>query len=129
VPSDQRPGIAAFAFNTGQFCMSGSRLLVERSVYEIVVGALGGSAPHFPVDGPFAEGTAVGPFHTPAVLVEVEQSSTFVQDEIFGPLDHRWGRAGQRHRHHHCPVRRPRRRRHPRYPRHLRDRRRTADGH
>jgi acyl-CoA reductase-like NAD-dependent aldehyde dehydrogenase len=115
--------IAAFVFNTGQFCMSGSRLLVERPVYEIVVGALGGAAPHIPVGGPFAEGTVVGPmagpahlakvrsfvdaaagtpgvrvlgggaptsddgyFHTPTVLADVEQSSTFVQDEIFGPV-------------------------------------------
>lgn len=114
--------IAAFVFNTGQFCMSGSRLLVERPVYEAVVGALGGAAPHIPVGDPFAEGTVVGPmagpnhlakvrsfvtaaagtpgtrvlgggeregggyFHTPTVLADVEQSSTFVQDEIFGPV-------------------------------------------
>ncbi|HET9656975.1 MAG TPA: aldehyde dehydrogenase family protein [Kineosporiaceae bacterium] len=115
--------IAAFVFNTGQFCMSGSRLLVERPVYEAVVGALAGAAPHIPVGGPFAEGTVVGPmagpnhlakvrgfldaaagtpgvrvlsggepagaegyFVTPHVLADVEQSSTFVQDEIFGPV-------------------------------------------
>jgi acyl-CoA reductase-like NAD-dependent aldehyde dehydrogenase len=115
--------IAAFVFNTGQFCMSGSRLLVERPVYEIVVGALGGAAPHIPVGDPFAEGTVVGPmagpqhlakvrsfvdaaagtpgvrvlgggapageagyFHTPTVLADVEQSSRFVQEEIFGPV-------------------------------------------
>jgi acyl-CoA reductase-like NAD-dependent aldehyde dehydrogenase len=114
--------IAAFVFNTGQFCMSGSRLLVERPVYEAVVGALGGAAPHIPVGDPFAEGTVVGPmagpnhlakvrsfveaaagtpgvrvlgggeregagyFHAPTVLADVEQPSTFVQDEIFGPV-------------------------------------------
>jgi acyl-CoA reductase-like NAD-dependent aldehyde dehydrogenase len=114
--------IAAFVFNTGQFCMSGSRLLVERPVYETVVGALGGAAPHIPVGNPFSEGTVVGPmagpshlakvrgfvgsaastpgvrvlsggeregagyFHTPTVLADVEQSSSFVQEEIFGPV-------------------------------------------
>jgi acyl-CoA reductase-like NAD-dependent aldehyde dehydrogenase len=115
--------IAAFVFNTGQFCMSGSRLLVERPVYEAVVGALGGAAPHIPVGDPFAEGTVVGPmagpahlakvrsfldaaaatpgvrvlgggepagpggfFVTPTVLADVDQASTFVQDEIFGPV-------------------------------------------
>lgn len=114
--------IAAFVFNTGQFCMSGSRLLVERPVYETVVGALGGAAPHIPVGDPFAEGTVVGPmagpnhlakvrsyldaansagvrvldggepaspegfFVTPTVLADVEQGSSFVQEEIFGPV-------------------------------------------
>ena len=32
--------IAAFVFNTGQFCMSGPRLLVERPIYETVLGIL-----------------------------------------------------------------------------------------
>lgn len=57
--------IAAFVFNTGQFCMSGPRLLIERSVYETVVGALGGAAPHIPVGDPFTEGTVVGPMAGP----------------------------------------------------------------
>ena len=37
--------ISAFVFNTGQFCMSGSRLLVERPVYESVIAALAGALP------------------------------------------------------------------------------------
>lgn len=115
--------IAGFVFNTGQFCMSGSRLLVERPVYETVVGALAGAAPHVPVGDPFAEGTVVGPmagpahlekvrsyleaaatapgvrilggstpadspgyFVAPTVLADVTQDSTFVQEEIFGPV-------------------------------------------
>lgn len=114
--------IAAFVFNTGQFCMSGSRLLVERPVYETVLGALGGAAPHIPVGDPFAEGTVVGPmagpahlakvrsfldgasaagvrilgggeapagggfYVVPSVLADVAQDSSFVQEEIFGPV-------------------------------------------
>ncbi len=115
--------IAAFVFNTGQFCMSGSRLLVQRPVYDAVVEALGGAASHIPVGDPLAEGTVVGPmagpqhlakvrsfldaaaatagvrvlgggepatsdgfFVTPTVLADVEQSSPFVQEEIFGPV-------------------------------------------
>ncbi|KAB2348413.1 aldehyde dehydrogenase family protein [Actinomadura rudentiformis] len=115
--------VSAFVFNTGQFCMSGSRLLVERPVYEDVVGALGQACAHIPVGDPFAEGTVVGPmagpkhlakvrsyldraqaegvrvlgggtvpagsggfFVAPAVLAGVEQSSPYVQEEIFGPV-------------------------------------------
>lgn len=114
--------IAAFVFNTGQFCMSGSRVLVERPVYEAVLGALTGAMPHIPVGDPFAEGTVVGPmagpkhlakvrsfldragadgkvqvlsggalppggfFVAPTVLAGADQSSAFVQEEIFGPI-------------------------------------------
>jgi acyl-CoA reductase-like NAD-dependent aldehyde dehydrogenase len=114
--------IAAFVFNTGQFCMSGSRLLVERPVYETVIEALAGALPHIPVGDPMAEGTIIGPmagpghlakvrsyrdqasaagvrlhdagdppgpdgfYASPALLADVDQSSPFVQEEIFGPL-------------------------------------------
>jgi acyl-CoA reductase-like NAD-dependent aldehyde dehydrogenase len=114
--------ISAFVFNTGQFCMSGSRLLVERPVYETVIGALAGALPHIPVGDPMAEGTIIGPmagpghlakvqsyraqalaagvrvhdggsptgldgfYASPALLADVDQSSPFVQEEIFGPL-------------------------------------------
>jgi acyl-CoA reductase-like NAD-dependent aldehyde dehydrogenase len=53
--------ISAIVFNTGQFCMAGSRLLVQRGVYDEVVGALAAALPHVPVGDPFAEGTVVGP--------------------------------------------------------------------
>ena len=115
--------VAGFVFNTGQFCMSGSRVLVERPVYETVVEALAGAATHVPVGDPFVEGTIVGPmagpnhlskvlgfldqaattpgvrvlgggpaassegfYVTPTVLADVAQGSSFVQDEIFGPV-------------------------------------------
>jgi acyl-CoA reductase-like NAD-dependent aldehyde dehydrogenase len=63
--------IAAFVFNTGQFCMSGSRLLVERPVYESVIGALAGALPHIPVGDPMAEGTVIGPMAGPGHLAKV----------------------------------------------------------
>lgn len=63
--------INAFVFNTGQFCMSGSRLLVERPVYDDVLGALAGAVPHVPVGDPFDEGTVVGPMAGPRHLEKV----------------------------------------------------------
>jgi acyl-CoA reductase-like NAD-dependent aldehyde dehydrogenase len=63
--------IAAFVFNTGQFCMSGSRLLVERPVYEAVTGALAGAVGHIPVGDPFADGTVIGPMAGPGHLAKV----------------------------------------------------------
>ena len=63
--------VAGFVFNTGQFCMSGSRLLVERPVYDTVVGALQGAVQHVPVGDPFAGGTVVGPMAGPRHLAKV----------------------------------------------------------
>ena len=63
--------VAAFVFNTGQFCMAGSRLLVERPVYDDVLGALAAAAPHVPVGDPFDEATVVGPMAGPRHLAKV----------------------------------------------------------
>jgi acyl-CoA reductase-like NAD-dependent aldehyde dehydrogenase len=63
--------ISAFVFNTGQFCMSGSRLLVERPVYESVIGALAAALPGLPVGDPMAEGTIIGPLAGPSHLARV----------------------------------------------------------
>jgi acyl-CoA reductase-like NAD-dependent aldehyde dehydrogenase len=57
--------VNAFVFNTGQFCMAGSRLLVERPVYDVVVDALSGAVGHVPVGDPFADGIVVGPMAGP----------------------------------------------------------------
>ncbi len=57
--------INGFTFNTGQFCMAGSRLLVERPVYEDVIAALGQAIPHIPIGDPFDDGTIVGPMAGP----------------------------------------------------------------
>ncbi|MGP0052297.1 MAG: aldehyde dehydrogenase family protein, partial [Solirubrobacteraceae bacterium] len=53
--------LQAFVFNTGQFCMAGSRLLVERPVFDDVLGAVAAGCPHVPVGDPFDERTVVGP--------------------------------------------------------------------
>ena len=63
--------ISAFVFNTGQFCMSGSRLLVERPVYESVIAALAGALPNLPVGDPMADGTIIGPMAGPSHLTKV----------------------------------------------------------
>ncbi len=64
--------IAGFVFNTGQFCMAGSRLLVQRPVYDAVLEALAGAAPHVPVGDPFEESTVVGPMVGPKHLSKVD---------------------------------------------------------
>lgn len=53
--------IQAFVFNTGQFCMAGSRLLVERPVYEQVLEAVSGAIAHIPLGDPFLAETVIGP--------------------------------------------------------------------
>jgi acyl-CoA reductase-like NAD-dependent aldehyde dehydrogenase len=63
--------IAAFVFNTGQFCMAGSRLLVQRPVYEDVLAALSGAIGHVPLGDPFAETTVIGPMTGPRHLAKV----------------------------------------------------------
>jgi len=72
LPAAIDTAIAAFVFNTGQFCMSGSRLLVERPVYEDVLAALGAACPHIPVGDPFSAGTVVGPMAGPRHRAKVE---------------------------------------------------------
>lgn len=116
--------ISGFVYNTGQFCMAGSRILVERPVLDDVVGAIAGAMGHVPLGDPFDEGTVIGPmagarhaekvagvvsqaratgarviggetangvaaggwYHTPTLITEVAQDSSFVQEEIFGPV-------------------------------------------
>jgi acyl-CoA reductase-like NAD-dependent aldehyde dehydrogenase len=63
--------ISAFVFNTGQFCMAGSRLLVERPVYADVLGALAAACPQVPVGDPFAPATVIGPMAGPKHLAKV----------------------------------------------------------
>ena len=53
--------ISAFVFNTGQFCMGGPRLLVERPVYETVLGILGQAVPGVPFGDPMNPETVIGP--------------------------------------------------------------------
>ncbi|MDQ0679988.1 acyl-CoA reductase-like NAD-dependent aldehyde dehydrogenase [Arthrobacter pascens] len=53
--------IGAFVFNSGQFCMGGPRLLVERPIYETVLGTLKGAVAGVPVGDPTNPETVVGP--------------------------------------------------------------------
>jgi acyl-CoA reductase-like NAD-dependent aldehyde dehydrogenase len=64
--------VSAFVFNTGQFCMAGSRLLVERSVYADVLGALAAACPQVRVGDPLAPETVVGPMAGPRHLAKVQ---------------------------------------------------------
>jgi acyl-CoA reductase-like NAD-dependent aldehyde dehydrogenase len=65
--------VGGFVFNTGQFCMGGTRLLVHRSLYDAVLGALAEAATHVPVGDPMEEGTVVGPMAGPHQLENVER--------------------------------------------------------
>ncbi len=53
--------VKAFVFNTGQFCMGGPRLLVERPLYETVLGILAQAVPGVPLGDPRDVATVVGP--------------------------------------------------------------------
>lgn len=64
--------VNAFVFNTGQFCMAGTRLLVERPVYERVLAAVATAVEQVPVGRPAEESTAVGPLVSAAQLDRVE---------------------------------------------------------
>ncbi|WP_229874134.1 aldehyde dehydrogenase family protein [Amycolatopsis deserti] len=63
--------INGFVYNTGQFCMAGSRVLVERPVYDQVVEAIAAASAHVPVGDPFDEGTVIGPMTGPRHLEKV----------------------------------------------------------
>jgi acyl-CoA reductase-like NAD-dependent aldehyde dehydrogenase len=53
--------VSGFVFNTGQFCMGGTRLLVQRPVYDEMLARVIGGATHVPVGDPLAPETVVGP--------------------------------------------------------------------
>jgi acyl-CoA reductase-like NAD-dependent aldehyde dehydrogenase len=65
--------VGGFVFNTGQFCMGGTRLLVHRSLYDTVLGALADAATHVPVGDPQQEATVVGPMAGLKQLENVER--------------------------------------------------------
>ncbi|MFJ4653338.1 aldehyde dehydrogenase family protein [Nocardia sp. NPDC088792] len=48
-------------FNTGQFCMAGSRLLVQRSIYDKIVDGLVTRVENAVIGDPFDHGTELGP--------------------------------------------------------------------
>ncbi|WP_448808326.1 aldehyde dehydrogenase family protein [Agromyces bauzanensis] len=53
--------IPAFVFNAGQFCMAGPRLLVERPLYDVVLGILENAVPGVPFGDIDDPGTVIGP--------------------------------------------------------------------
>ncbi|GFJ95069.1 hypothetical protein Prum_087110 [Phytohabitans rumicis] len=53
--------VSGFVFNTGQFCMGGTRLLVQRPVYDEMLARVAGAAGGVPVGDPLAPHTVVGP--------------------------------------------------------------------
>jgi len=53
--------INAFVFNTGQFCMAGVRLLVERELHDPLLAALAAAIPHVPIGDIADMGTVIGP--------------------------------------------------------------------
>ena len=65
--------IQAIVFNTGQFCMAGSRLLIQRGVYDAVLGALDGALPHVPLGDPADPSTVIGPMAGPKHLAKVTE--------------------------------------------------------
>jgi acyl-CoA reductase-like NAD-dependent aldehyde dehydrogenase len=65
--------VGGFVFNTGQFCMGGTRLLVHRSLYDTVLGALAEAATHVPVGDPLDPNTVVGPMAGLKQLENVER--------------------------------------------------------
>jgi acyl-CoA reductase-like NAD-dependent aldehyde dehydrogenase len=63
--------IGAFVFNTGQFCMAGPRLLVERPIYEVVLGILADALPHVPFGDITNPETVIGPLASATQLEKV----------------------------------------------------------
>lgn len=64
--------ISAFVFNTGQFCMAGPRLLVERPIYDTVIGIFKDAVGGVPLGRPGDPETVIGPLASAAQLERVE---------------------------------------------------------
>jgi acyl-CoA reductase-like NAD-dependent aldehyde dehydrogenase len=73
--------VSAFVFNTGQFCMAGTRLLVERPVYDDVVDALAQACSHVRVGDPLVPETVVGPLAGPRHLAKVRSFLDTAEDD------------------------------------------------
>ncbi|MBP2326576.1 acyl-CoA reductase-like NAD-dependent aldehyde dehydrogenase [Kibdelosporangium banguiense] len=73
--------MSGFVFNTGQFCMAGTRLLVERPVYADVVDALAQACSQVRVGDPRAPETVVGPMAGPRHLAKVQSFLDTAEDD------------------------------------------------
>ncbi|MCP2638455.1 aldehyde dehydrogenase family protein [Microbacterium sp. HD4P20] len=63
--------ISAFVFNSGQFCMAGPRLLVERPIYDVVLSILADAVPHVPFGDITDPETVIGPLASANQLEKV----------------------------------------------------------
>ena len=72
--------IPAFVFNAGQFCMAGPRLLVERPLYETVLGILEQAVPGVPFGDITSPETIIGPLASQKQLDKVADLVTQATD-------------------------------------------------
>ncbi|CAN5496364.1 aldehyde dehydrogenase [soil metagenome] len=63
---------STWTFHSGQICTSPTRIVVQRGVYDELVGKLSGMAPHLKVGDPLERDTVVGPVITEAHRDRVE---------------------------------------------------------
>lgn len=64
--------INAFVYNTGQFCMAGTRLLVERPLHDTLLGILAGAVGGVPLGRPSDPNTVIGPLVSEKQLQRVQ---------------------------------------------------------
>jgi acyl-CoA reductase-like NAD-dependent aldehyde dehydrogenase len=64
-------GLSGAISANGQGCVNGTRLLVERTIYDQYLQMLGTMAGHIPVGDPMDKGTAVGPVISQAALTRI----------------------------------------------------------
>jgi acyl-CoA reductase-like NAD-dependent aldehyde dehydrogenase len=66
-----RRGLSGAISANGQGCVNGTRLLVERPVYDQYLAMLGAMAPHVKIGDPFDKSTVLGPVITEAALTRI----------------------------------------------------------
>lgn len=66
-----RRGLGGAISANGQGCVNGTRLLVERPIYDQYVATLGAMAPHIKIGDPFDQSTLVGPVISQASLTRI----------------------------------------------------------
>ena len=78
-------GLSGAISANGQGCVNGTRLLVERSIYDKYLQMLAAMAAHIPIGDPLNPGTALGPVISEAALTR-----------ILGVVDHAVSKEGGR---------------------------------
>lgn len=74
-------GLSGAVSASGQGCVNGTRLLVERSVYEQYLGALAAIAGHIPVGDPLSGSTVLGPVISDHSLQRIRGVIALAQQE------------------------------------------------